>query len=204
MSNNTQFQKQLTALGFSFDDQFYQRCEKFKSLLKEWGRVHNLTSPASLNDFDIEANIIDSIYPLLFVDDFDSFADVGTGAGYPGLLLAIARPEIKATLIEPRSKRAAFLNYVKNILGLKHLSVIQKRVEQVEGVTFSLITSRAVTNTELLLDLSKNISTNHTSYLFYKGSVCADEVKDLEDQYSNYTIKSVGEHRNYLYIKGNE
>lgn len=124
---NDSLKRELTNIDLEFDDLFFERCQKFTSLLKEWGKVHNLTSPASLNDNDIEANIIDSIYPLKFLNPFDSFADVGTGAGYPGLILAIAKPEISCTLIEPRAKRAAFLNYAKNILGLKKVQVIQKK-----------------------------------------------------------------------------
>lgn len=195
-------QNQLTTINLDFDALFYERCEKFKLLLKEWGRVHNLTSPASLNDSDIEANIIDSIYPLKFLTHFDSFADVGTGAGYPGLILAIAKPDVSCTLIEPRAKRAAFLNYAKNILGLKNVQVLQKRVEDVTATQFELITSRAVTNTELLLELTKNISDENTAYLFYKGSICEEEI--AANGALNYEIISVGEYRNYLYIKGNK
>lgn len=199
---NDNLQQQLTDINLNFDALFYERCEKFKSLLKEWGRVHNLTSPASLNDSDIEGNIIDSLYPLKFLNHFDSFADVGTGAGYPGLILAIAKPDISCTLIEPRAKRAAFLSYVKNILGLKNVQVIQKRVEDVATTQFELITSRAVTNTELLLDLTKNIADENTAYLFYKGSICEEEIKTNRPH--NYEIISVGDYRNYLYIKGNK
>ncbi len=199
---NSFLNNQFTSIGLSFDDIFYTRCEKFKSLLKEWGKVHNLTSPASLNDSDIETNIVDSIYPLSFIDEFDSFADVGTGAGYPGLLLAIARPDIRCALIEPRAKRAAFLNYAKNILGLKNITIIQKRVEDVKDLTFDLITSRAVTNTNLLLNITQDISNKESSYLFYKGSICSEELQDLDLEDTLYTITEFGEHRNYLYIKG--
>lgn len=197
---NDRLKRELTNIDLEFDDLFFERCQKFTSLLKEWGKVHNLTSPASLNDNDIEANIIDSIYPLKFLNPFDSFADVGTGAGYPGLILAIAKPEISCTLIEPRAKRAAFLNYAKNILGLKKVQVIQKRVEDVTTIKVDLVTSRAVTNTELLLHLTKNISDENTAYLFYKGSICEDEIAKNTPQ--NYEIVSVGDYRNYLYIKG--
>lgn len=201
MKNDT-LKREFTNLNLEFDDLFYERCEKFKSLLKEWGKVHNLTSPASLNDKDIEANIIDSLYPLKFLNHFESFADVGTGAGYPGLILAIAKPESSCTLIEPRAKRAAFLNYAKNILGLRNVQVIQKRVEDVTTIQVELVTSRAVTNTELLLELTKHISDENTAYLFYKGSICEEEI--AANGALNYEIISVGEYRNYLYIKGNK
>lgn len=67
-------------------------------------------------------------------------------------------------------------------------------------IKVDLVTSRAVTNTELLLHLTKNISDENTAYLFYKGSICEDEIAKNTPQ--NYEIVSVGDYRNYLYIKG--
>ncbi len=133
--------------GLEFNNTFYNRCDQYIALLKQWGVIHNLT--AELQDDKIEANILDSVYPLKFLNDFDSFADIGTGAGYPGMLLAIAKPDVKVTLIEPRSKRVAFLNFVKNALSLNNVEIICERVENVQDKTFDLITSRAVTNTSL-------------------------------------------------------
>ena len=184
-------------LNLNLDEQFYKRCATFIKLLQQWGKVHNLT--ASLKYEEIEANILDSVYPLSFIEDFKSFADVGTGAGYPGMLLAIARPHVKAVLIEPRSKRVAFLNFVKSALKLENLEIIQSRVEELDFQKFDLITSRAVSNTSLLLQLTQNISDDDTSYLFYKGSLCQEEIENAQVQ--NYVVKKVGEHRNYLYMK---
>ncbi len=188
---------QIEKLGLSFDNLFYERCEKYIALLQEWGAVHNLT--ASLHPKQIKDNIIDSIYPLTFLDDFDSLLDVGTGAGYPGMLLAFARPEKKIYLCEPRIKRVAFLNFVKNALKLDNVTVLTKRVEDIKDLKVDLITSRAVTNTALLLDLTKNISIQKTKYLFYKGSLCEDEIEQAKIK--NYKIVNFGEHRNYLYME---
>lgn len=187
----------LEELGFEFDDLFYQRCEQFVSLLQEWGAVHNLTG--ALKTLQIKENIVDSVYPLKFLHNFESLADIGTGAGYPGMLLAIARPDSKVALIEPRAKRVAFLNFVKNALGLKNVEVIQKKAQDILPTSYELITSRAVTNTALLLSLTKNLSDAHTEYLFYKGSLCEEEI--AKAKIDNYEIVSVGEHRNYLYMK---
>ena len=189
--------QEFEKLELNLDKQFYKRCDMFIKLLQQWGKVHNLT--ASLKYSEIEANILDSVYPLSFIEDFKSFADVGTGAGYPGMLLAIARPEVKAVLIEPRAKRVAFLNFVKSALKLENLEIEQTRVEELDFQKFDLITSRAVSNISLLLDLTGNISDDNTSYLFYKGSLCQQEIKDAQLQ--NYEVKKVGEHRNYLYMK---
>ena len=191
--------KQLESLGLEFDELFYKRCEQFVTLLQDWGATHNFTSPKALSKSEIEANIIDSVYPLKFLNHFDSFADIGTGAGYPGMLLAIARPDIKCALIEPKAKRVAFLNFVKNILKLRNVEVIHKRSQDVVTMEFDLITSRAVTNTSLLLSITNNLKGNDTEFLFYKGSLCEQEIQ--EAKVNNYEVHERGDYRNYLYIK---
>ena len=191
--------QKLKDIGLEFDDMFHARCEQYISLLRQWGRVHNLSSAKDLEIDAIHDNIVDSIYPLTFIDDFSSFADIGTGAGYPGLLIAIARPDIKCTLIEPRAKRVAFLNFTKALLNLQNVTVLEKRAEDVQSDSFELITSRAVTNTKLLLDITSKISNKDTKYLFFKGSLATDEI--TEANINNYEVVSVGEHRNYVYIK---
>jgi 16S rRNA (guanine527-N7)-methyltransferase len=187
----------LEKIGLSYDEQFYERCDKFVALLQQWGAVHSLT--AQLKREQIEANIIDSIYPMKFINEFESLADIGTGAGYPGMLLAIANPDKKVALIEPKAKRVAFLNFVKNALKLENVEVIQKRVEELSPRSYDIITSRAVTNTALLLSLTNTISGNDTEYLFYKGSICKEEIE--EAKLNNYEVIPNGEHRNFLYIK---
>lgn len=188
----------LVNLKLDLDVNFYNRCDKFIALLQKWGSVHSFTT--QLSNQEIEENIVDSIYPLVFLDHFDSFADIGTGAGYPGMLLAIARPDIKCYLIEPRIKRVAFLNFVKNSLGLENVSIVQDRVENCQDINVELVTSRAVTDTTFLMELTKNIVDENSKYLFYKGSLCKNEVLQLSQD--NYKIVSVNDNRNYLYIKG--
>lgn len=183
--------------NLEFDDKFYEDCEVFTKLLRQWGQIHNLTG--SLQVADINENILDSVYPVKFLDKHESFADIGTGAGYPGLILAMALRDTKAYLIEPRIKRVSFLNFVKASLKLDNLQVICDRVEKVEGLNVDLITSRAVTNTNLLLDITDNIKEDTSSYLFYKGSLVNEEVEDAK--VNDYKIVNRKD-RNYLYIKG--
>ena len=191
-------QELLEENDFQFDKNFYKDCTVFTKLLQQWGKIHNLTGRLGLED--INENILDSIYPLNFIDSYDSFADIGTGAGYPGLLLAIARKDMKAYLIEPRVKRVAFLNFVKASLKLDNLTIICDRVEKVKDLKVDLVTSRAVTNTSLLLDITKDIVNESASYLFYKGSMLNDEL-EVASVNKNYKIVNRND-RNYLYIKG--
>ena len=183
--------------NLQFDDKFYADCNVFIRLLQQWGKVHNLSGRLSRED--IEENILDSIYPLSFIDKYESFADIGTGAGYPGLILAIAQRDVKSYLIEPRIKRVSFLNFVKASLKLDNLTVLCNRVEEVKSLQVDLITSRAVTNTSLLLDITTNIKKDNSSYLYYKGSMLEEELEVAK--VNDYKIVNRKD-RNYLYIKG--
>jgi 16S rRNA (guanine527-N7)-methyltransferase len=183
--------------NINLEENFYKDIKVFIELLQKWGKVHNLSG--SLDEDSIYENILDSLFPLTFIENFSSFADIGTGAGYPGLILAIARKDSLGYLIEPRIKRVAFLSFVKANLGLNNLTILQKRVEAVDDLKAELITSRAVTNTKLLIELTKNIKQDNSSYLFYKGSMLENEIE--EAKLNDYKVVSRSD-RNYLYIKG--
>lgn len=199
MKNDT-LQKILKDEGISIDENAAKRLAAFAALLHEWNRIHNLTGARTLAD--IYKNIADSLYPLAFVSFPKTLLDVGTGAGFPGLMLAIAMPNIEVMLAEPLKKRASFLKYAAIDLGLCNVAVEAKRVEQIAHEPFGLISSRAVTNTKLLLDLTQKVRDKKTAYLLYKGSRVFEEVQEVQHQLS-YDIVQKNQ-RNYLYIKGCE
>ncbi len=173
------------------------KLEEFSLLLNQWNKIHNLTGAKTIDA--IYLNIIDSLYPLSFIKKPQTLLDVGTGAGFPGLILAIALPNTKVVLAEPLKKRVSFLKYVSMDLELSNVTVEASRVENITHQPFELITSRAVTNTKLLLELTKDISDTQTEYLFYKGSRLFDELQDVQYQLI-YDIVQKNQ-RNYLYIK---
>ncbi|MBD3789972.1 MAG: 16S rRNA (guanine(527)-N(7))-methyltransferase RsmG [Campylobacterales bacterium] len=190
----------LRSEGILLSDIIIEKLEAFAQILDEWNRVHNLTG--ARNTKEIYDNIVDSLYPLTFIDISKTLLDVGTGAGFPGLVLAIALPHTQVMLAEPLKKRVSFLKYAAIHLGLSNVKVEAKRVEMIEHAPFELITSRAVTNTGLLLELTKKISDEKTAYLFYKGSRVFEEVEKVQHQLS-YDIVQKNQ-RNYLYIKGEQ
>ncbi len=188
----------LESEGMNVSDEVTKKLEQFAALLHEWNKIHNLTGAKSIEA--IYANIVDSLYPLTFIAKPKMLLDVGTGAGFPGLVLAMALPESEVILAEPLKKRVAFLKYACIDVGIPNVRVEAKRVEQIAHAPFDLISSRAVTNTALLLKLTQEVSDAHTCYLFYKGSRVFDEIGDVQHQL-DYDI--VQKHqRNYLYIKG--
>jgi 16S rRNA (guanine527-N7)-methyltransferase len=183
--------------GITLGTETIGRLEQFARLLHEWNGTHNLTGAKTL--FAIYDNIVDSLYPLTFIDTPASLLDVGTGAGFPGLVLAIVWPNVPVVLAEPLGKRAAFLKYTAMELELKYVRVAKMRVEALEHEPFALISSRAVSDTRLLLDLTVHVSDPETQYLFYKGSRVEEEVAALT-KHSNYAIVQWNK-RNFLWIK---
>lgn len=182
--------------GIVLSEEIIVKLEQFASLLHEWNQIHNLTGAKSIEA--IYVNIVDSLYPLTFIEKPKTLLDVGTGAGFPGLVLAIALPQTKVVLAEPLKKRVSFLKYASIDLELSNVTVEAKRVESVVHEAFDLISSRAVTNTRLLLDLTAKISDAHTKYLFYKGSRVFDEIEDVQHQL-RYDIVQKNQ-RNYLWV----
>jgi 16S rRNA (guanine527-N7)-methyltransferase len=189
----------LKTEGITLSEEIVGKLEHFAALLHEWNQIHNLTGAKSIAA--IYDNIVDSLYPLTFIKVPKTLLDVGTGAGFPGLVLAIALPQSEVVLAEPLKKRVSFLKYAAIDLGLKNVKVEARRVESVEHEAFEMISSRAVTNTKLLLDLTSEISDENTEYLFYKGSRVFDEMAEVEGDLSYDIIQK--NQRNYLYIKKN-
>ena len=189
--------EKLQRENITLDDACIGKLEQFAVLLHEWNDVHNLTGAKTIDAID--TNIVDSLYPLTFIEKPHTLLDVGTGAGFPGLVLAIALPQTEVVLAEPLKKRTALLKYACIDIGIDNVTVEAKRVEQLEHTPFDLVSSRAVTNTKLLLDLTRAVSDAHTRYLFYKGSRVFEEIDALQHQLE-YDIVQKNQ-RNYLYIR---
>lgn len=106
-----------------------------------------------------------------------SVCDIGTGAGLPGLVLAIARPDLTVTLVEPLLRRTSFLDEVVAELGLTHVTVVRARAEEVHGTaTFDVVTSRAVAPLERLLGWSMPLVAPTGALVAMKGQSIHDEI----------------------------
>lgn len=104
-------------------------------------------------------------------------ADLGSGAGLPGLVLAIARPDLRITLVEPMARRTGFLHEVVEELGLSSVRVVRMRAEQWdEGAGFDVVTARALAPLAKLLDWGLPMVTPGGALLAMKGSSAAEEI----------------------------
>ena len=111
-------------------------------------------------------------------------ADVGSGAGLPGIPMAIAKPEAHFTLIEPMERRANWLSSVVQDLGLKNVEVIRARAEEVHKTDFDIATARAVAALDKLLKLLTPLirTSDGKTVLAMKGSRAADEILEAKNR----------------------
>ena len=165
-------------------ENFFYNVQKYKEHLFKWNKIHNMTGAKDENTID--KFIYDAVFPVSFLPRVESLMDIGTGAGFPGMILALGLPQTQVTLVEPLTKRASFLQFIKADLGLDNVTVVKKRVEEMEPKIFEMITSRAVTDTKMLLKLSENFRDKNSKLLFYKGEKVYDEIND---SITNTTMK---------------
>lgn len=167
--------------AFQLPSSFWQHVDVFTTLLLTYNQTHNISG--AKNKEEVLKNVEDSIYPIQYLDvpHLHSAIDVGTGAGFPGFLLALALPQVHFTLFEPIGKKSAFLHLAKTTLGLKNVDISSNRVEKVAPFDVDLISSRAVTNTKTLVQLCRNFIKPHTTLLFYKGELVEEEIEGLKN-----------------------
>lgn len=168
------------------------KMETYAKMLLSWGAIHNLSGAKTLES--INENIEDSIYPLNFIKPFRFCLDIGSGSGFPAIPLSIKLSESKFILCEPRLKRAAFLRAVVAKLELKNVTILTNRVEDIKlDSKVDLITSRAVMDTNKLIQLSNHLKDDNGYFLLYKG--LDSSLNEAE------SIKFKRKNRVYLYFK---
>jgi 16S rRNA (guanine527-N7)-methyltransferase len=168
--------QEIKKASIELEEEFFHKVQIYKELLIKWNKTHNLTG--AKDEKTIDKFIFDAIYPLSFIQKPKTLLDIGSGAGFPGMILAFGMPECEVTLCEPLIKRASFLQFVKASLDLDNVIVENKKVQELPIKIYEMITSRAVSDTKFLLDISKNVRDENTKMLFYKGEKVFDEVEE--------------------------
>ena len=150
------------------------------SLLAEENARQNLVSAASLGEV-WRRHIADSAQLLVHVSrgTCSPWLDLGTGAGFPGLVIAALRPECELLLVESRKRRVEWLERARIAMGLDHVRVIGSRLEQVETRKVCTISARAFAPLPRLVELSARFSTAETVWLLPKGRSAQQELDEL-------------------------
>lgn len=136
----------------------------------------NLISPASVASI-WSRHGLDSAQLMFHVEQSGDWLDIGTGGGFPGMIVAICGDQ-PTTMVEPRRKRAAFLEEAASRLGLANTRVVAAKVESVTG-TFATISARAVASVEKLLQAAEHCATPETRWILPRGRIEAEELARL-------------------------
>lgn len=152
----------------------------YLDLLHRWNQAYNLTAvkePAGM----ITRHLLDSLAIVPWVGN-GRLLDAGTGAGLPGIPLAIADPQLKVTLLDSSGKKIRFLNHVQRELGLANISPVQARLEFfVPGAGFDAIVSRAFADLVSFVKTAAHLTRPSTRLLAMKGRYPEDELRELPD-----------------------
>lgn len=155
------------------------RLDRFAELLAEENQRQNLVSEASLAEV-WRRHIADSAQLLPYVPRGTSpWLDLGTGAGFPGVVIAVLRPECEVLLVESRKRRIEWLTNACSELGLDRVKVLGSRLEDVPSRSAGAISARAFAPLDRLLELSARFSTSDTVWLLPKGRSAQQELDML-------------------------
>ncbi|MBI1275575.1 16S rRNA (guanine(527)-N(7))-methyltransferase RsmG [bacterium] len=151
-------------------------------LVLEWQRAINLIGPSTIGNA-WHRHTEDSLSLLPFIPpETKCIMDVGSGAGFPGMCIAICRPDIQIHLVEKDGKKAEFLRYVSRETNTP-VTIHQTRLEQIEGPKPDIVTARAFATCEAILDLTQKFHRPSLSYLLLKGP---DVKKELDIVKNNW------------------
>lgn len=165
-------------------------CVFYLEEMRKWNKTHGLTAITEPHEMVIK-HIADSlsIHHLILGE---RLADVGTGAGLPGIPLALLFKEKHVTLIESQHKKAAFLRHIKRALGLNHVEVIQSKVEIYQPKErFDGIITRAFSSLPHMLQLTRHLCASEGYFLAMKGEIPQAELNALKKDYPDYRIESL-------------
>ncbi|MBQ6323323.1 MAG: 16S rRNA (guanine(527)-N(7))-methyltransferase RsmG [Bacilli bacterium] len=188
-----EFIKALKEIGINISSEQLQQLNEFYQILLEWNKKINLTRITSEKEVYLK-HFYDSLTlnKVVSLEKIKTVCDVGTGAGFPGIVLKICFPHLKITLVDSLQKRINYLNYVINQLNLKDIEAIHTRGEEFSG-KYELVTARAVANIEKLLGYTMHLVDKNGIFVAMKGNI-EDELtpqisKKIESKYKIIKIE---------------
>ena len=178
-----EFYLELEQLGIKLNEEQKQQLEIYKEFLIEYNQHTNLTRIIDENDIYLK-HFYDSLTIVKYVDlsNKKSLLDIGTGAGFPGMVLKIVYPNLEVTLLDSNNKKTTFLKLLSEKLNLK-VNVIHSRSEEYikeKREYFDVVVSRAMANLRVLLELSIPYVKLNGLFVAMKANA-SDELKEAKD-----------------------
>ncbi len=180
----------LDRLGLDVSSEAVDDLFAFMGLLKEWSATYNLVASGE-RDYLLARHVLDSLSIAPWLQK-GSLLDIGTGAGLPGLPLAIIRPSTKFTLLDSVGKKIRFIRHVKRSLKLPNVRPLHERVEKLaENEVFANITSRAFASLGAFAQAARPCADINTRLLAMKGERPDKELEDLPDWVNVHSIEEL-------------
>lgn len=189
--NKEIFMKELKKLNIELKETTLAMLNEYYSILKEENQKYNLTRIIEEDDVYLK-HFYDSLTITKIIDiNNQSICDLGSGAGFPGLVLGICFPSTKLTLIESNGKKCNFLNIVKEKLNLNNVTIINTRIEEYAKENrelYDIVTARAVAPLKHLLEYGIPLVKINGIFIAMKANV-ENEEKNIDNYYNKLNIK---------------
>lgn len=187
-----EFKEVVKELGINLTEDQLKKLNKFYNLLIGWNQKINLTRITNKEDVYLK-HFYDSLTIVKEVDltKVNTLCDVGTGAGFPGIVLKIVFPNLNITLVDALQKRVNYLNKVIEELELKNIKAIHIRAEDLKE-TYDIVTARAVANIEKLITYTMHLVNKDGKLVALKGNIEEELTDKVKQKINNkYHIKTI-------------
>lgn len=178
------FIEETRKLGINLTEEQLNKLEKFYELLISWNEKMNLTRITEKEEVYLK-HFYDSLtlFKIINLNENLTLCDVGSGAGFPGIILKIVFPNLKITLIDSLQKRVNYLNEVIKILNLSNIEAIHTRAEEYAKIhrdEFDIVTARAVANLRVLSELCIPMVKENGYFIAMKANI-EEELEDSKE-----------------------
>lgn len=180
----------LQELGLSLSAESQSKLMAYLALIVKWNKAYNLTAIRDPDEM-VRLHLLDSLSIAELVNQYtqsDSVTrmiDVGTGAGLPGVVLALLNQDIEMSLLDTNGKKCRFLQQVKIELGIANIQVVNQRVERYQPDTeYSVVLSRAFATLKDMTDNACHLLKKDGRFLAMKGRYPEQEIEELDPKFS--------------------
>ena len=183
MTMEEQLARGLADLGLEVGAEARTRMLDHLRLVSKWNKVHNLTAVRDTGQM-VVLHLLDSLSLLAHLEGVRRVIDVGTGPGFPGVPIAIARPQVAVTLLDSSHKKCAFLQQARTELGLANTEIVCARVEDHRpDERFDTVVSRAFAELSDFVVQAKHLAAPGARFLAMKGVYPFDEIARVPDSH---------------------
>lgn len=185
---NSLISEGLDELGYENDPLLIEKLEIYLATLKKWNKVYNLTAINEDSEIIVK-HFLDSLSVNQYIQNSGRILDVGTGAGFPGLILALFNSEKSFVLVDGVSKKISFLQEMIGKLNLKNVIAVHTKVEQYNvAEQFDIIISRAFADIKKMTKLTSHLIKDGGKFIAMKGPDVMSELDDISLPFVHYDI----------------